>query len=312
MVDENDIYQNLFYDRFTSHIGKLLEESNSKKAPWYILNGEDIERSTKFILGNSCEIIKERLEELGSKAIKRDYKEKKILEKLDMDKTLSKEKYDEIIEDLQKEARDLAYELYVHQIPSILIFEGVDAAGKGGAIRRLTRYIDPRGYQINPTSAPSDAEKGHHYLWRFYNNFPELGQMDIFDRSWYGRLMVERVEGFASEEEWERAYNEINTMERELVESNIMLVKYFISIDKDTQLERFKDREIEKPHKLTEEDWRNREKWDDNIKAMNEMLDRTSTDCAPWNIIAGNSKEYARVEVIKTFIDQAKKKLKIE
>lgn len=209
----------------------------------------------------------------------------------------------------KKKAGNLAYEAYYEKLPIVLVFEGVDAAGKGGSIRRLTKYMDPRGYKVNPTSAPSDYEKDYHYLWRFYNNFPKKGEINIFDRSWYGRLMVERVEGFAKEEEWGRAYEEINNMEMEMTQSGILLIKYFLVIDKDEQLKRFKDREENKPYKLTEEDWRNRDKWDNNTLAINEMLDKTSTPLAPWEVIGANDKKYARIKVLETFVDKVTRAL---
>lgn len=310
MVTDNDVYQNLYYDKYASHIDKILEKSSTKQAPWHIINGENLKDARKFVIGTCMDIIRGKLEEVKEEEPKkRSYKPIDILGQIDMDKSVSLDKYEKEIEELQQEAGNLAYKLYVNKIPSIIVFEGVDAAGKGGAIRRLTRLIDARSYEVNPTSAPSDAEKDHHYLWRFYSNFPSKGKISIFDRSWYGRLMVERVEAFASTSEWERAYDEINAMEKELTDSGVILIKYFLTIDKDEQLKRFKDRQRDKPYKLTEEDWRNRDKWDENMLAMNEMLDRTSTSYAPWDIIEGNQKEYARLEVLKIFIEEAKKAL---
>lgn len=310
MVTDNDVYQNLYYDKYANHIDKILEKSSTKQAPWHIINGENLKDARKFVIGTCMDIIRAKLEEVKEEEPKkRSYKPIDILGQIDMDKSVSLDKYEKEIEELQQEAGNLAYKLYVNKIPSIIVFEGVDAAGKGGAIRRLTRLIDARSYEVNPTSAPSDAEKDHHYLWRFYSNFPSKGKISIFDRSWYGRLMVERVEAFASTSEWERAYDEINAMEKELTDSGVILIKYFLTIDKDEQLKRFKDRQRDKPYKLTEEDWRNRDKWDENMLAMNEMLDRTSTSYAPWDIIEGNQKEYARLEVLKIFIEEAKKAL---
>ncbi len=312
MVTDNDVYQNLYYDKFAKHIDKILEKSSTKQAPWHIVNGENLKDARKFVIGTCMDIIREKLEEAKEEETKKSsYKTIDILGQLDMDKTVSLDKYEKEIIELQEEAGNLAYKLYVNKIPSIIVFEGVDAAGKGGAIRRLTRLIDARSYEVNPTSAPSDSEKDHHYLWRFYSNFPSKGKISIFDRSWYGRVMVERVEAFATKNEWERAYDEINAMEKELTDSGVILIKYFLTIDKDEQLKRFKDRERDNPYKLTEEDWRNRDKWDENMLAMNEMLDRTSTSYAPWDIIEGNQKEYARLEVLKIFIKEAKKALNI-
>jgi len=235
----------------------------------------------------------------------------KPLEKIDLGLTLTEEEYDKRKDALQIEAQRIAFQLYTKGIPTILVFEGVDAAGKGGAIERLTREMDPRGYEVITTSAPNELEQQYHYLWRFYRNFPKKGDIKIFDRSWYGRVLVERVEGFATEKEWDRAYEEINQMETQLTKFGTLVIKFFLYIDKEEQLKRFKDRENEpdKVYKLTDEDWRNREKWDEYIAAMNEMLDRTSTPQAPWNIVAGMDKKYARINVLETFIEQATKKL---
>lgn len=312
MIDDGDVYQNLYYDKFVDHMDYIIDKSGRDKSPWYILNGLDLKESVKYVLGKSIDLIEEAIEEIEDKDAKdikasdRDYDKKTIVEDSPVERRIRDEEYESRLKPLQMEASDLAYKLYQSKVPSIIVMEGVDASGKGGAIRRLTRHMDPRSYQVNPTSAPSDAEKDHHYLWRFYNNFPKAGYMSIFDRSWYGRVMVERVEELTPVEVWSRAYGEINNMERELVESGVLLIKYFMSIDKDEQLERFEDREEDKPHKLTDEDWRNRENWDLNMEAINEMLDKTSTDIAPWHIIAGNQKKYARIRVLETFIREAK------
>ena len=185
----------------------------------------------------------------------------------------------------------------------------MDAAGKGGAIERLTRYMDPRGYEVIPTSAPDETELSYNYLWRFYRDFPNNGKISIFDRSWYGRVMVERIEGFAREDEWKRAYDEINQMEKHLNNFGTLVLKFFVCIDKDEQLVRFKDREQEanKLYKITDEDWRNRDKWDEYIVAMNEMLVRTNTEYAPWIIVEGNDKQYARLKVLESFIEYGRK-----
>ncbi|HHX55006.1 MAG TPA: hypothetical protein GX705_01500, partial [Clostridiales bacterium] len=200
-------------------------------------------------------------------------------------------------------------QFYIKGIPCVLAFEGMDAAGKGGAIERLTRYMDPRGYEVIPTSAPDETEISYNYLWRFYRDFPNKGRISIFDRSWYGRVMVERIEGFAEEAEWKRAYNEINQMEKHLNNFGTLVLKFFVCIDKDEQLERFKDREQEanKLYKITDEDWRNRDKWDEYIIAMNEMLVRTNTEYAPWIIVEGNDKQHARLKVLEKFIEYGRK-----
>ena len=171
-------------------------------------------------------------------------------------------------------------------LSTILVLEGWDAAGKGGAIRRLTGALDARSYQVIPIAAPTDEERAHHYLWRFWRHLPRAGRLTIFDRSWYGRVLVERVEGFAAEPEWRRAYSEINEFEDELVDHGIVLIKYWVHITQDEQLKRFKEREKAqyKQWKLTDEDWRNRQKWKDYEGAVNDMVEQTSTRVAPWTL----------------------------
>ena len=193
-----------------------------------------------------------------------------------------------------------------------LRLEGSDAGGKGGAIRRFTSAVDARLYRATSVAAPSDEERAHHYLWRFWRPIPRAGYITIYDRSWYGRVLVERVEGFASAPEWHRAYSEINQFEEQLVESGIILIKFWLHIDKDEQLRRFKDREQVpyKQHKITDEDWRNREKWGDYKLAVNEMVVRTSTEYAPWTLVPGNDKLFARIHVLKTICDTLEKALK--
>ena len=190
-------------------------------------------------------------------------------------------------------------------------FEGWDAAGKGGAIKRLTEKMDARGYVVNPTAAPNDLEKAHHYLWRFWKNMPKDGHIAIFDRTWYGRVMVERIEGFCTQEEWKRAYKEINDMEKDLADAGAVVLKFWMQIDKKEQEKRFRQRQEnpEKQWKITEEDWRNREKWEQYEEAVNEMLIRTSTEYAPWIVVEGNDKYYARLKVLETVIDALEKRI---
>ena len=194
----------------------------------------------------------------------------------------------------------------------VLAFEGWDAGGKGGAIKRLTEKMDPRGYEVIPTASPNDIEKAHHYLWRFWRAMPKDGHVAIFDRTWYGRVMVERIEGFCSTQEWKRAYKEINEMEAQLANSGAVIIKFWMQIDKDEQEKRFHERmdNPEKNWKITEEDWRNREKWDQYEVAVDEMLIRTSTACAPWIVVEGNCKYYARIKVLETFVEALEKRLK--
>jgi polyphosphate kinase 2 (PPK2 family) len=208
----------------------------------------------------------------------------------------------------------LAYQVYVQQRPVIIVFEGWDAAGKGGAIRRVTEKLDPRGFVVYPIAAPKGDEATHHYLWRFWNRLPEAGQIAIFDRSWYGRVMVERIEGFCNEAAWKRAYREINYFERQLVDFGTILFKFWLHISPDEQLYRFESRDGDKRRswKLTDEDWRNREKWGLYEAAVNEMLLKTSTLSAPWTVVEANSKAYARIKILRTLVEKLSRELKYD
>ena len=187
----------------------------------------------------------------------------------------------------------------------VAVFEGWDAGGKGGAIRRLTRGLDARDYRVVPIAAPTEDERAHHYLWRFWRYLPRRGRITIFDRSWYGRVLVERVEGFAAEDEWRRAYSEINDFEAQLTDFGTVLLKFWLHITPDEQLRRFEERQGigYKQWKITDEDWRNREKWALYESAVQDMVERTSTSAAPWTLVEGNSKRYARLKVLRTVCD---------
>ena len=212
---------------------------------------------------------------------------------------------------VQKKLEKLHGELYRYRIPVVLGFEGWDAGGKGGAIKRLTQRMDPRGYVVHPTASPNDIERAHHYLWRFWTDMPKAGHVTIFDRTWYGRVMVERIEGFCTRQEWQRAYREINDMEKDLTEAGAVVLKFWMQIDKEEQARRFQARQEnpEKQWKITDEDWRNREKWDQYEEAVNEMLIRTSSPYAPWIVVEGNCKYYARIKVLETVVEAVEKKL---
>lgn len=235
-----------------------------------------------------------------------------ILSKADLSLSYTREEYEEKKKKLQKKLAELHEELYRRRIPVVIGFEGWDAAGKGGAIKRLTEKMDARGYTVNPTAAPNDIEKAHHYLWRFWKSMPKAGHIAIFDRTWYGRVLVERIEGFSMPYEWKRAYREINDMERDLSDAGAVIIKFWMHIDKDEQEHRFRKRQEnpEKRWKITAEDWRNREKWDQYEDAVNEMLRRTSTKYAPWVVVEGNCKYYARIKVLRTVVDEIEKRMR--
>ncbi len=237
-----------------------------------------------------------------------------MLEKLDLTKEVKdKAEYEAKLEEYQLRMLVIQSELKKRQIPLLLMFEGPDASGKGGAIKRLTEQIDPRGYEVHSIAAPNSQELSHHYLRRFWLRIPPKGKIGIFDRSWYGRVLVERVEGFATKEEWHRAYAEINNFEKVLVDNGTILIKFYIHISKEEQLKRFKERETNpyKQWKITEEDYRNREKWDDYIIATEDMLERNNPDFAPWTLVEGNRKWHARLKVMKTAINTAEDRLGI-
>jgi polyphosphate kinase 2 (PPK2 family) len=230
-----------------------------------------------------------------------------MLNTIDLTKSLTKEEYIQDLIRYQLQLRALAYQLYDQKRPMVIVYEGWDAGGKGGNIKRITEKLDPRGYEVYPIAAPQGEDKTHHYMYRFWRRLkpPDEKQILIFDRSWYGRVMVERLEGFCTEEEWKRAYREINEFERQLVDFGTVLVKFWIHISKEEQLRRFEARrEIPyKAWKLTDEDWRNREKWDRYAEAINDMLLKTSTLTAPWTIVEGDCKWYARVKALRTLVE---------
>ncbi len=225
-----------------------------------------------------------------------------VFSQVDSSLKLTPEEYDAQLTRYQVALSQLGYQVYTQKRPVIIVFEGWDAGGKGGAIKRLTERLDPRGYVVWPIAAPAGEDKTHHYLYRFWRRLPDRGQIAIFDRSWYGRVMVERIEGFCSEAEWKRAYREINAFERQLVDFGSIIFKFWMQISKDEQLRRFQERQDTpyKSWKLTPEDWRNREKWDAYEAAVEEMLLKTSTLSAPWTIIEGNDKNWARVKILRT------------
>jgi polyphosphate kinase 2 (PPK2 family) len=236
-----------------------------------------------------------------------------MLETVDLNKSLTKEEYRTQRNRYQLQLRELAYQLYEQRRTLVVVYEGWDAAGKGGNIKRITGRLDPRGYEVFSIAAPKGDDATHHYLWRFWRRLkpPDEKQILIFDRSWYGRVMVERLEGFCTEEEWRRAYREINEFERQLVDFGTILVKFWIHISSEEQLRRFEARQdtAYKAWKLTDEDWRNRQKWDEYEEAVEDMLLRTSTITAPWTVVEGNQKWFARVKALRTLVEVLSKEL---
>ena len=224
------------------------------------------------------------------------------LDEVDLSLTVERRAYEKRLLALQREVYQLQVDNYLAGGRAIFAFEGWDAAGKGGCIKRLTALMDPRGMKVWPIAAPRDAEKRNHWLWRFWYRLPEKGELGVFDRSWYGRVLVERVEGFAKDPEWKRAYDEINAFEKTLTDEGVKLAKFWLHIDRKTQLQRFEDRETDplKKYKLSSEDWRNRKKWSDYSDAVQDMLDATHRPDAPWTLVPANDKKHARLVVLET------------
>ncbi len=319
-VTEDDWKRNREYDRFLLINEEMLQRTDTGNAPWTIIEATDRNYAAMKIMATVAdrlqyEVSRRQLERSGNSRevpkIPQERFKNGVLSGVDLTKCLEQDEYKEKLDRLQKKLEYLHSEIYRLRIPVVIGFEGWDAGGKGGAIKRLTSHLDPRGYKVNPTSAPNDEERVHHYLWRFWNNMPKAGHIAIFDRTWYGRVMVERIEGFCSEEDWRRAYQEINEMEAHMANFGAVVIKFWLHIDKDEQERRFKERmeDPAKQWKITDEDWRNREKWDEYETAVNEMLVRTSTTYAPWTIVEGNSKYYARIKVLETVVKALEDKI---
>ncbi len=228
-----------------------------------------------------------------------------MLEKIDLSVKIPHDAYEALISKTQLRLLNLQVKMREKGIPMVVIYEGWDASGKGGSIMRIVEQLDPRGYRVIPIGAPTETERCHHYLWRFWINLPGCGQLAIFDRSWYGRVLVERVEKYATKAEWRRAYREIREFERMLIDGGCPLVKFWLHISQDEQLRRFKERENNpyKRWKIGPDDWRNREKWDDYAAAAEEMFAETDTPESPWHLIPADSKHYARVETARIVAD---------
>ncbi|MBN1110449.1 MAG: polyphosphate:AMP phosphotransferase [Methanomassiliicoccales archaeon] len=307
------------YDKMLPAIEEMIERTDREYAPWTIVEAEDNKFATAKILTTTVRMIEYGLSKLEAKnllmldsnpLIKGGQMFNSTRGGADLGKSLSQDEYRDKLKKLQCRVGELQCELNINKIPSIVVFEGWDAAGKGGAIQRLTAELNPRGYEVVPVGSPTLEEKAHHYLWRFYLKLPPAGHIRIFDRSWYGRVLVERVEGLCSTEEWKRAYQEINEFEGMLVENGTVLIKIWLEIDQQTQLQRFQEREKDrsKQWKISEEDWRNREKWDFYGRAVDEMLFRTSTNHAPWTVVESNDKYYSRVKTLQTIVQAMESK----
>ena len=307
-VNEEDLWQNKHYDKTKKELERFMERTNVPFAPWHVVDGTDIRQAElavlKLLTGGIDGAVKGAA--VRPQPLEEAFPMKKagLLVEVDLGKALSEKEYEVRLKSGQERLRELHNRIYRKKVPVVIVYEGWDAAGKGGNIKRLAGALDARGYEVVPIAAPEPHEKSRHYLWRFWTHLPKTGHVTVFDRSWYGRVMVERVEGLCSQEEWRRAYQEINEFEKELTDWGAVVVKFWLHIDPETQLERFTERQNtpEKRWKLTDEDWRNREKWPAYEAAVDEMLAKTSTQFAPWHIIESNDKKFARVKAIETVI----------
>ena len=311
-VSADDLWQHREYKLFRETYEAFMDKTG-KLIPWHVLDGGKKTASACEALCLLTDMIDKALEKgrYVGKPFEEDFPLRKMpkLAAVDLSPALTDEEYREQLKKLQKRLGELHNVIYRKKIPVILCYEGWDAAGKGGNIRRIARPLDPRGFDVKPIASPEPHELARQYLWRFWTRLPRTGHICIFDRTWYGRVMVERLEGFCSEDDWKRAYNEINEFERQLTDWGAVVLKFWIHIDQDTQLARFNDRQNtpEKQWKLTEEDWRNREKWPQYEEAIDEMLQKTSTENAPWFIIESNDKKYARIKTLNIVIDALEK-----
>jgi len=308
-VTKNDWELYKLYDRFNKVCEPFLRKTSTGEAPWLVVPGADPHHRSLTVGKTLLAALRERLDE---KPVKRlpdknppllpSIDKLNVLRALQLDQDVSKQEYEKQLEKWQGRLNIVSRDPRYRDIAVVAVFEGNDAAGKGGAIRRVTGALDARHYQNISVAAPTEEERAQPYLWRFWRHVPRRGRFVIFDRSWYGRVLVERVEGFCSEADWMRAYTEINDFEQELARQKIVVVKFWLAISKEEQHKRFKARETIsfKRFKITAEDWRNRKKWDDYELAVCDMVDRTSTSIAPWTLVEANNKYYARIKVLKT------------
>ena len=314
-VSPGDLHQNRHYEECLDTFDRYLDDTNTPSAPWYIIDSKSKKFAELQVMETLCMGIETALhnESLAVPLLQNAFPLVKMpkLQDVPLDKTMGEEEYKKELKDLQAKLGQLHNRLYRKRVPVIIGYEGWDAAGKGGNIKRLTGALDPRGFEVHPIASPEPHEKARHYLWRFWTRLPKDGHIAIFDRTWYGRVMVERLEGFCSENDWQRAYYEMNEFEQELSNWGAVILKFWVQIDKDTQLARFTDRQNtpSKQWKITNEDWRNREKWDLYEQAVDEMLQKTSTTYAPWHILESVDKKYARIKALKIVIEALEKAL---
>ena len=318
-VTETDWRHFKLYDKFRKASELALRQTGSASAPWIVVEGEDAPYRNLTVGRMLLAAMRERLDQKSAKPaadrippIPPPIDNRHILGALDLKLKLDRKRYAELREQYQGRLNLISRNPGFRKLSAILVFEGNDAAGKGGAIRRVVAALDARHYRIIPVAAPTEEERAQPYLWRFWRHVPRHGRFALFDRSWYGRVLVERVEGLASEFDWARAYPEINDFEQQLADNGAIVIKFWLAISKEEQYRRFRERQKTafKRFKITPEDWRNRKKWDAYGKAVCDMVDRTSTDIAPWTLVEADDKLYARAKVLRTICERLEAALK--
>ena len=311
-VSKRDWKHAKLYDQFVKAAEQAIRHTDSGEAPWLLVEATNWRYCHLTVARTLLESLRQHQAPKNSVIAQSVASESALTILNTVDLTQSIPDYRKELEIYQGKLHRLTWAASEQKRSTIIVFEGWDAGGKGGAIRRMTQAMDARLCRVISTAAPSDEERAHHYLWRFWRQIPRSGRVTIYDRSWYGRVLVERVEAFAKQAEWQRSYLEINDFEEQLVKHRSIVIKFWIHISKEEQLRRFQEREQipYKKHKITDEDWRNREKWDDYTIAVNEMVARTSTHFAPWTMVAGDDKHFARIQVLKTVCERLENALK--
>jgi len=318
-VTDKDWRRHEQHDQYLERIEHMVKATDAPHAPWTLIDTDDLKDAKielyETLIAAFERAVAARREEQATPPPPRDwvpYTGRNHLAEVDLSPSLERARYKVLLKERQAQMYQLAHQVHELKIPVVMAYCGWDAAGKGGCIKRLLQGIDPRSFTVVPVGAPTREELAHHYLWRFWKRMPPRGKFTIFDRSWYGRVLVERVEGLCSNAEWQRAYREMNEMEEHLTRFGAVVIKFWLQIDQDTQLARFRARQEDplKQWKITDEDWRNREKADRYKEAVNEMLEKTHTSYAPWHVVASTSKEHARVETLDIAIRSLKAAIK--
>ncbi len=307
------------YKPYMEKVEEMILATESPRYRWKRIDTQDIREATIELYLTIIESLESAIERANAKNSEPDvtqlwipYKGRDLLSDVKFKAPMDRAEYKQTLKLRQERIHEIVHEIHSSKIPVVMVYCGWDAAGKGGCIKRLVQGIDPRAYRVTPIGVPTQDELNQHYLWRFWKQIPKRGRIEIFDRSWYGRVLVERVEGLCSNEEWQRAYREINEMEAQLADYGTLVIKFWLHIDKDIQKERFEARMANplKRWKITDEDWRNRKKWDFYAEAVNEMIMKTDKPHAPWNIVSSACKMRARIKTIDITIKRMEQALK--